>query len=180
MYLARSIIALLSLVVTNIYGATPGAPARDESADGRVELAMRGRVEQHRPKALIGKPCRVEGDVVGCTDFPIEQLVCQCTLRTDGWVIDSVANIETVIHVSDRQPYHKVLHHEQLHWTDLEVNLRGHLAQIASLRYESREACENLAKVMSSPSYLRDVMNRLRIGSNEKYHCTRLNLRAAR
>jgi len=56
---------------------------------------------------------------------------------------------------------------------DLETELRAHLGGLVAQRFESAPGCEELARVISAPSYVRAVMNRLRTASNKKYRCQR-------
>jgi hypothetical protein len=88
-------------------------------------------------------------------------------------VLEAHATISAAIHLADRQSYNRVLAHERMHLVDLETALREHLGSIVAQRFESAPGCEELARVISAPSYVRAVMNRLRIASNAKYHCQR-------
>lgn len=140
---------------------------------GSVEVVIAETVRYHPKGQSIRDLCRAGLEVVGCTDFPVERLECSCVRRGDHWVIEAKASIDAEVHLADRQSYSRILAHERMHLVDLEAALRAHLGGVTAQHFESQPGCDELAKVMSSPSYVRAVMNRLRLASNEKYHCRR-------
>jgi hypothetical protein len=148
-----------------------------DATSGRVDVKLTTTVRYMSSSKALHAACRVNGDVLGCTDFPAERLHCSCSALKEKWVIDSEATIPAVIYLSGRESDPRLLMHERLHFTDLERGLRERLARVAAVHYESLSACETVAGAFSAPSFLRDVMNNLRAASNAKYHCNRLELR---
>jgi hypothetical protein len=160
-------------VVPAIYGDQV-VPAEDlGSVAGNADVKFAESVRYHQRGQDIRSLCRAGFDVIGCTDFPAERIECKCERKGSAWVLVAHARISAEIHLADRRSYNRVLAHEQMHLVDLETALRAHLESLVAQRFESAPGCEELARVVSAPSYARAVMNRLRRASNEKYHCQR-------
>ncbi|MFA6958062.1 MAG: hypothetical protein WC538_19515 [Thermoanaerobaculia bacterium] len=167
----------LALDLESVVPATDGdlvVPAIDlDPGAGGADVSFAETVRYHQRGQNIRGLCRAGFDVIGCTDFPAERIECTCERRGDHWVLKAHAKINAEIHLADRRSYNKVLAHERMHLVDLETELRAHLGSLVAQRFESAPGCEELARVISAPSYVRAVMNRLRRASNEKYHCQR-------
>lgn len=174
MRLVRSLLVCLSILVPRLHASEPPALALQTNDDAeRMDVTFEETVRYHNARRDLRDLCRTDFDVLGCTDFPLEQLHCRCIPRDDQWILEAHAVIRSEVHLADRRAYHRVLAHEHMHLVDLEAALREHLGAIVAQRFESAPGCEELARVMSAPSYLRGVMNRLRRASNEKYRCQR-------
>jgi len=167
----------LALDVESVVPATDATvvvPAVElEPPAGGSDVLFAESVRYHQRGQDIRSLCRAGFDVIGCTDFPAERIDCTCERRGDHWALEAHATISAEIHLADRRSYNKVLAHERMHLVDLEAELRAHLGGLVAQRFESAPGCEELARVISAPSYVRAVMNRLRMASNEKYRCQR-------
>ncbi len=192
MRLVRSLFVCLLFAALPVYAAEPvalaldvesGAPSTDGDAvvpavelgpvAGGAYVSFAESIHYHHRGQDIRGLCRAGFDVIGCTDFPAEKIECTCERRGDHWVLEAHAKINAEIHLADRRSYNKVLAHERMHLVDLETELRAHLGSLVAQRFESAPGCEELARVISAPSYVRAVMNRLRVASNAKYRCQR-------
>jgi hypothetical protein len=143
---------------------------RTSTDTGRVEILMNQSVMRHPRRADIQKICRADERVHGCTDFPAERLDANCELKPEGWVINTSAEINAVIQLSDnfKKREAHVLMHELRHLEELTASLREHLQKVTSRRYRSENVCRTYANVLSATPYMRVLMNEMRTASNEK------------
>lgn len=142
-------------------------------ARGTVAVRIDESIEVHSRRDDMARICRAPYPVKGCTDFPIEKLVCRCKLQQTGWFIDASAILTAAIHIPNTFEMSRLLHHERAHIADLNESLHKYLESITSREFESENTCERFARFLSTSAHLRIVMNELRVKSNEKFGCSR-------
>lgn len=177
MRLVRSFLPLvlvggLSIGASSMEGGE-SASASAARIPGAHEVSFNQEVIYHPRHEKLHLLCQAPIEVLGCTEFPAERFECSCERDGAQWVLHPRAAITAAVHLSRRGAYDRVLLHERLHIVDLEAALRAHFDTIVEQRFDQQSTCELLARVISSPSYARDVMNRLRKASNEKHRCQR-------
>lgn len=157
--LSLATLPLIAADLPPVTGGAPELPVIEFNEETVVHSAFRG----------MDITCGVDKKVFGCTEFPDEVLSCGCVLDGGIWKIEARARVSAIVHV--RTGDNETLIHERRHLQDLRQALVEHLTRVLDLEFPNEDVCRMKAKVMSSRSYLRDVMNRLRIESNRKFGC---------
>lgn len=173
MRLVRSFLPLVLVGGLSVEAGESASAASAARIPGAYEVSFNQEVIYHPRREKLHLLCQAPIEVLGCTEFPAERFECNCERDGEQWVLRPSAAITAAVHLSRRSSYDRLLLHERLHIVDLEAALRAHFETIVEQRFDQQSTCELLARVISSPSYARDVMNRLRKASNEKHRCQR-------